>query len=125
MTDKTRIRPPPFSLRLSPEEREQLERDSAGIPLGEYIRSRIFDESVLKRRTRNKYPVKDYKLLASLLGELGHSRLANNLNQLAKAANSGSLLIDPETTRMLQVACSDIREMRRMLMKSLGLTTEN
>lgn len=125
MTDRTRIRPPPFSLRLSVEEREQLERDAVGMPLGEYIRLRVFDDSVPKRRTRNKHPVKDHKLLASLLGELGRLKLANNLNQLAKAANSGSLLINPETTKMLQIACTDIREMRHMLMKSLGLTSEN
>lgn len=125
MTDRTRIRPPPFSIRLTVEERKQLERDSAGMALGEYIRSRVFDDSVPKRQTRNKHPVKDHKLLACLLGELGRSKLANNLNQLTKAANSGSLPIDPETTKMLKIACSDIREMRRMLMKSLGLTTEN
>jgi len=125
MTDRTRIRPPPFSLRLTVEEREQLERDSAGMALGEYIRLRVFDDSAPKRRTRNKHPVKDHKLLARLLGELGRSKLANNLNQLAKTANSGSLPIDPETTKMLRIACSDIREMRRMLMKSLGLTKEN
>ena len=112
-------------MRLTVEEREQLEHDSAGMALGEYIRSRVFDDSIPKRHTRNKHPVKDHKLLASLLGELGHSKIANNLNQLAKAANSGSLPIDPQTTKMLRIACSDIREMRRMLMNSLGLTTEN
>ncbi|MGF1623944.1 MAG: plasmid mobilization relaxosome protein MobC [Alphaproteobacteria bacterium] len=34
-----------------------------------------------------------------MLGELGRSRIANNLNQLARAANSGSLPVTPETVQ--------------------------
>ena len=77
-TSKKQI--PPFSLRLTPEERAQLEIDAAVMSLGAYIRSRLFDSSVPKRRTRNKYPVKDHQELAKVLGEMGRSRLANNLN---------------------------------------------
>lgn len=36
--------PPPFSLRLTFEERERLERDAAGMSLGAYIRSRLLSE---------------------------------------------------------------------------------
>ncbi len=65
---KTNKKPTPFSLRLSKEEREQLERDAAGLSLGEYIRQRLFDESSPKRLTRGKFPVKDHVLLSQLLG---------------------------------------------------------
>lgn len=116
---------PPFSLRLTCEERAQLERDAAGMSLGAYIRSRIFDDTLPKRRTRSKYPVKDHEELAKVLGELGRSRLANNLNLLAKAANSGSLEISPDTEKALQRACADIRWMRPVLMSALGLGPEN
>lgn len=54
--------PSPFSLRLSLEERQRLEHDAVGLSLEEYIRQRIFDKSVPKRRTRGKYPVKDIRL---------------------------------------------------------------
>ena len=87
---------PPFSLRLTPEERVQLEKDAAGMSLGAYIRSRLFDSTVPKRRTRNKFPVKDHKELAKVLSELGRSQLANNLNQLARAVNRGTLDVTPE-----------------------------
>ena len=80
----------PFCLRLSIEERARLEREAVGLPMGEYIRQRVFDESTPKRRTRNKHPVKDHQILSQLLGELGRSRIPNNLNQLAKAANNGT-----------------------------------
>ncbi len=116
---------PPFSLRFTREERAQLERDAAGLSLGAYIRSRIFDDTLPKRRTRSKHPVKDHEELAKVLGELGRSRLANNLNQLAKAANSGSLEVSPDTERAIQDGCADIRWMRQVLMSALGLEPEH
>ncbi len=114
--------PPPFSLRLTFEERARLERDAGDMPLGAYIRSRLFDQPVGDRRPRQaKRPVKDNQALASLLGELGKSRIANNLNQLAKAANSGSLPLTPETEKSLQEACAGVQWLRMTLMQALGL----
>jgi hypothetical protein len=85
-----------------------LEKDAAGISLRAYIRSRLLDPVAPKRRTRGKHPVKDHKELGKLLGELGKSRIANNINQLAKAANSGSLEVSPDTEKAIQSSCSDI-----------------
>lgn len=114
--------PPPFSLRLTFEERARLEREAGDTPLGAYIRSRLFDHPETNRRPRqNKRPVKDSQAIASVLGELGKSRIANNLNQLAKAANSGSLPLTPETEKSLQEACSGVQWLRTTLMQALGL----
>ncbi len=124
MTEKPDIKPSPFCLRLSVEERARLEHEAAGLSLGEYIRQCVFDGSVPKRRTRGKHPVKDHKLLGQYFGDLARSRLANNLNQLAKAANSGSLVLNLETQAALLGACADIREIRAMLIKALGLNGE-
>jgi len=117
----------PYSMRFTREERAWLDRAAAaaGIPLAEFIRPRIFDESLPKRRTRSKHPVKDHEELAKVLGELGRSRLANNLNQLAKAANSGSLEVSPDTERAIKDGCADIRWMRQVLISALGLGPEN
>ena len=68
-----------------------------------------------------KRPVKDHKLLAELLTKLGASRISNNLNQLARAANSGSLLLMPEIEEDLRQALADIAWMRKILMQGLGL----
>ena len=125
MSDKSKKQVPPFSLRLTFEERAQLEKDSAGMSLGAYIRSRLFDSEAPKRRTRGKHPVKDHTELGKLLGELGRSRIANNLNQLAKAANSGSLEVSPDTEQAIQDSCDDISWIRRTLIVALGLLAEN
>ena len=53
--------------------------------------------------------------------KLDSSRLASNMNQIAKALNIGSLELTPETETALLEACADIYEMRNMLIKALGL----
>lgn len=113
---------PPFSLRLTFEERARLEAEAGDMPLGTYIRSRLLDQPATDRRSRQiKRPVKDKQALASLLGELGKSRIANNLNQLAKAANSGFLPVDQDVQRAILESCDSIRAMRNLLLAALGL----
>ncbi len=117
----TKTYPAPFSLRLTFEERARLERAAAGLPLGAYIRERLFDETAPPRRTRGKFPVRDHEALARVLAALGRSRLANNLNQLARAANTGSLPVTPDTEHELMQACAAVAEIRRELLRALGV----
>ncbi|HST36340.1 MAG TPA: MobC family plasmid mobilization relaxosome protein [Allosphingosinicella sp.] len=111
----------PVSLRMTFEQKAQLERDAAGMSVAAYIRWRLFDPDSPPPRTRGKFPVKDHKALTKLLALLGQSRIANNVNQLAKAANSGSLPLSPDTERVLQEAAADIAEMRRLLLEALNM----
>ena len=111
---------PPFSLRLTFEERARLERDAAGMSLGAYIRSRLFGADVPPRRTRGKFPVKDKAALAKVLAVLGASRLSQNLNQLARAVNIGALPVTPETDAELRDACRAVAELRDELLRALG-----
>ena len=120
MSDKKPHKPSPFCLRLSKEERARLEYEAGDMPLGTYARSRLFNDPTPRKR-RMKRPVKDHKILAELITKLGASRISSNLNQLARAANSGSLLLMPEVEENLRQALSDIAWMRKTLMKSLGL----
>jgi len=115
----------PFSLRLTCEERTWLEQQSAGMPMGAFIKSRLFGAGYKPRHRRGKAPVKDHKALAELLACLGASRLSNNLNQLAKSANSGTLYFDFETKRDITRASDDIRNMRLLLMRALGMRTDD
>lgn len=112
--------PPPFSLRLTFEERARLERDAAGMALGAYIRSRLFGSDVPPRRTRGKFPVKDKAALAKVLAALGASRLSQNLKQLARAVNIGAFPVTPETDAELRDACRAVVDMRDELLRALG-----
>lgn len=111
---------PPFSLRLTAEERARLENDAAGKPLGAYIRERLFGESAAPRKRGGAKPVEDHEALGRVLGALGQSRLSSNLNQLAKAVNTGSLPVTPETEAELKEACRDVSALRDELLRALG-----
>ncbi len=110
-----------LSIRLTAEEHARLEKDSAGLSFSDHTRTCLFGENTQKRRTRGKHPVKDHALLSRVLAKLGASRIANNLNQLAHAANCGALILNPELKSVLLQACADIQEIKALIMKALGL----
>ena len=114
-------RPSPLSIRLNDTERARLERDAAGLSLSAYVKVRLFGDDAPTPIRRGKTPVKDHEALGRLLAQLGASRLASNMNQLAKAAHLGSLPVTPDTEFQLQRARKDIAVMRSMLMAGLGM----
>ncbi len=111
----------PFSLRLTVDERAKLEDLAGDMSLSAFIKQHLFRSGPSKIRRRRRRPIKDQKLLAQLLAILGKSRLSQNMNQLARASNSGSLPLISEVEKELRQACADIKEMRLMLMNGLGL----
>lgn len=118
--DTSKKYPPPFSLRLTQEERARLEAEANGNPLGAYIRERLLGDDAAPRKRIGNGPVKDKEALGRALGALGASRLSANLNQLAKAVNTGSLPVTPETEAELIEACREIADMRADLLRALG-----
>lgn len=117
---KKKPREAPFSLRLSFEEKALLRAAANGVPLGAYIKAKLFDEPLEKVRRRNTNPVKDHEALGRVLGALGKSRLSQNLNQIARAANTGSLPVSPELEGELRQACADVETLRKELLRALG-----
>lgn len=118
-------RPAPISVRLNDQERAALTEAAADMPLGTYIKSKVFDGDLKPRRTRGHHPVKDHKALAQALGLLGNMRLANNLNQLAKAVNIGALPLTPEVEEELMNACAAVLAIRMEIMRALGYVPED
>lgn len=112
--------PPPFSLRLTYEERARLDAERGGMTLAAYIRERLFGENAAPRKKRGNSPVQDKEALGRLAGALGQSRLSQNMNQLAKAVNTGSLPVTPETEAEIKEACREISELRMALLAALG-----
>ncbi len=114
---------PPFSMRLSKNERDFLDKHSGSQSWAAYIRERVFGQKAEKRR-KVKKPTVDSAMLALVLSELGQSRLASNINQLAKAANMGALDITPEIEKEIETACQEIQTMRALLIAALGVVPE-
>ena len=109
----------PFSIRLTVTERQKLKQAAGKRPVGVYIREKLFDGDTVKRRARRNVEP-DSEAIARLAGLLGQSRIANNLNQLAKLANVGNLPLDDEVKVDLVEACEHVAEIRSVLLKALG-----
>lgn len=117
--------PPPFSLRLTYEERARLDAERGEKSIAAYIRERLFGANAAPRKKRGNSPVQDKEALGRMAGALGQSRLSQNMNQLAKAVNTGSLPVTPETEAEIKEACREISEMRAALLAALGKVPGN
>jgi hypothetical protein len=110
----------PLSVRFTVAEKARLKQLAGSMPIGQYIRAQSLQGNTVPRAARRS-PVKDAEPLGQLLGLLGQSRLASNLNQLAKAAHQGSLPVTQEVEDDLRRACAEVFEMRVLLLQALGL----
>jgi hypothetical protein len=112
----------PISVRLTDDERRQLAERAGERPLATFIRDLALDRASQSRRQRGVGRIEDKDALARVLSTLGHSDLSNTLGQLAKAAHTGTLLLTPETENKLHAAIDAIKDMRRALMRALGIS---
>ena len=114
-------------MRFSDAERAELDQRRGVLSLAAYIRLELFSKDKAHAKSSKAYKRKHYApsaelgVIASMLGDLGKSRLASNMNQIAKAANIGTLPVTPELEADLKEACAHIVYMRRALMQALGL----
>lgn len=114
---------PPFSIRLSLEDRARLALEAAGAPLGAYIKSKILDGKPVGRKGRKVLTIEDREALARALALLGRSELLRSLEDMARAAEIGTLLITPETVAEISAAIALVHEIRAALLNALGHRT--
>lgn len=119
-----RKRPAPFSLRLTAAERERLEAEAKGTPLGAYIKAKALGAPIPARLRQSGLAVEDRQALGQALALLGASRLSSNINQLAHLAQIGVLPVTLELQDELFAALADIRSIRTLLITALGLKAQ-
>ena len=112
-------RPSPFSIRLTEAERELLELAAGSMSLSVYIKLRLFDDMPAVPRQRSTSKI-DREALCKVLAAFGESRLASNMNQIAHAANIGTLPVTPELVEELHTACNEIRALRQAILVCIG-----
>ncbi|WP_282078888.1 plasmid mobilization protein [Epibacterium ulvae] len=110
----------PLTLRLTVEERARLEELAAGMTLSAYVRACVFAEKERLRATRPADAMAEKKALAEVMGLLGHSRIASNLNQLAHHANLGLMIEDDRAKDQIAEANQHLLAIRTALMAALG-----
>lgn len=108
-----------LSLRLTAPERSRLEADAGGIPMGEYIRGRLFGGRTQASRSRLAAP--DRRLLAQALAKLGQLKIGPDLSELARAASVGALTVTPELEAALGKTAADVSEIKALLMAALDV----
>ncbi len=112
---------PRVTLRLSPDDHERLKELAGSMALSTYIRAKALGLNLPRRKPRSSASVMDKQAISQILGLLGQSRIANNLNQLAYHANVGSLAMEEETVTQITEAHEHIVFLRKTLIKALGL----
>lgn len=110
-------RSPPFSIRLTTEERDRLLLEAGPVRLGTYIKAKALNAPSLKRAAA----VSDRQALAKALALLGQTRFSSNLNQLAHLGNIGALPLSPEIESELRACFQHVSEIRALLIKAVGL----
>lgn len=118
-------RPAPFSIRLSDGERTLLEAEADGIPLGAYIKEKVLGTAPARRLRRTGLSIQDRAALAQILAVLGGSEIAVRLEQLNYYASIGSLPLTPEIQAQLIGAIRDVRLLRALLIRALGMQPES
>jgi hypothetical protein len=83
---------------------ERLDAERGRYSLAAHIRERLFGDAASVRKKPGNAAIDDTEALGRVLGALGGSRLSQDLNQLAKAVNTGSLPVTPETEADLVAA---------------------
>jgi hypothetical protein len=118
---KRKRRQPPLSIRLTPEERADLEARAGDLPVSAYAKSLLFAVTAKPARLSPRNPSLDHQILGQLLGALGRAEIAPHLCELVDAVRSGSLPFDEVTAEQLERCSSDIAWMRDRLMEALGV----
>lgn len=111
----------PLSIRLSANERTWLEEQAGGIPIGTYVKSRLFAANDnTPPRTRGCAPIKNYEELAKIHGKFARFDVFLTIKGLLKVAASNNIRLKPQTEDALIAACHDISDIRHHIMKALG-----
>lgn len=108
-----RVRDYILPIRLSQDERAVVEAaaERAGLSVGSYARQTLLGAPTPRQVRR---PPVERKELVKLLAELG--KIGSNLNQIAKAVNSGSLVYTGE----IDAELAGLKEVRATILAVLG-----
>ena len=112
----------PFSIRLTDGERDTLRLAAGRKPVGQFARERLLDAAESRKAARR--PNADAAMLSRILATLGRSGLPSSLASLGAAAKAGAIDMTPDLEAQLRTVCTDIQDIKRLLLQGLGLAGE-
>lgn len=105
-----------MGVRFTEEEYSYIDWARAGLSRHAYVKAQALDPFNPPKRQR-KQPTEYQRYLSEVLARLNATHIPANLNQLAKAANSGSLILTPEVAADLHEARQLLGNIRELLLK--------
>jgi len=115
----------PISIRFTDEEITELKSLAGNLSVSEYVRRRLFSESVeadlFGSGETRLTPQARQKLLAQILIRLGKLDNVKNVNLLIEALQTGLIDASGETSAALNALHQEIEQIRHTLLKALGL----
>lgn len=118
-------RPPPFSLRLSFNERAIIEAAADGDPLGAFIKDAALAAAKAAAKRRRSRRKQERKAWGRIMATLGKKGIGSNLNQIAYATNCGAV---PSTDEILEALTENrklLTEIRVTLLQLQGVYAED
>jgi len=110
-----------ITIRFTPEEYALITVKAGTEPLASFIRTQALERARSARKARTPAPVKDHTALAQVLAKLGSCAHVQDIRATAAARETGIVSTDTEIDACLYVAAADIAEIKRLLMRALGV----
>lgn len=114
----------PLSVRLSKEQRAQLECDAVSMSLNAYVISKLFDDPA-KLKRRRKEPTQKDKAIARALRQLSQAGLIGYLLSQIEAIEEHRLQLPEDEEKQLRQAYADCCNLRRDLIEAMGLEAKH
>ena len=114
-----------LTLRLAASERQRLDTEAKSFDLSTaaYVRFLVASDEVQRKLAAVFERRQQRAEYAHILRILGQSRIANNLNQIAYAINTGTFIFSPDVVAQINEAYEAILYIRSLLIQSQGLKT--
>lgn len=114
----------PYSFRLTPQQRAFIKEQSQAAKMTEsdWIRYLLFsDVKLIEAKQKAAVKRVSDRDLSQVISLLGQSRIPNNLNQIAKGINMGTIIVTPDTERHIDETYRMVLWIRQTLIQQLGL----
>ena len=97
-----------LSVPLTPEQKTELVRRAGIKPLSNYARELLFAANDNPQPRRSRKQKDKYEFAATVIAQLGKSDVARSLQEIARAARLGIIVITPETDAALREAAAHV-----------------